>query len=474
VLTHALERLTGTFLGLQTKAATPPLQPLSGRGNWWPWVRESFTGAWQQNVTVDVQTVLTFSAVYACVSLIASDIAKNRVKLVEDTDGIWTENARTDKSPFAAVLRKPNRYQTRVKFFEWWMVSKLINGNTYALKERESARGIVKALYLLDPSRVIPLVSEDGAVYYELNRDPLSGLRTDRVVVPASEIIHDVMCPLYHPLCGVSPIHACGLAASQGLKIQNNSYRFFANGSQPGGIVTVPTEISKAQADAIVAAFAANFSGDNFGKIGLLSDGMTYEGIKLSNVDAQMIEQLHWTAETVCSAFHVPPYKIGIGPPPSYNNIQALNVEYYSQALQNPIETLELLLDEGLELPRELGTEFDLDNLLRMDTATLIASENQAQGIKKPNESRKRLNLPPVEGGDDVYRQQQEFSLAALHRRDETTGVPNSQPVTGRTGTPPADPREDEEDDDEADALDEAAIFGHALHRKMIEAHLYG
>ena len=33
------------------------------------------------------------------------------------------------------------------------------------------------------------------------------------LVAPASEIIHDVMVPLYHPLVGVSPLTACALAA---------------------------------------------------------------------------------------------------------------------------------------------------------------------------------------------------------------------------------------------------------------------
>jgi len=35
------------------------------------------------------------------------------------------------------------------------------------------------------------------------------------VVVPAREIIHDVMCPLFHPLIGVSPIYAAGYPAMQ-------------------------------------------------------------------------------------------------------------------------------------------------------------------------------------------------------------------------------------------------------------------
>src|SRR3546814_12609689 len=85
---------------------------------------------------------------------------------------------------------------------------------------------------------------------------------------------------------------------------------------------------------------------------------------------SQMIEQLKWSAEIICSVFHVPPYKIGIGQMPTYNNIQALNVEYYSQGLQVHIESAELSLDEGLGLAEDLGTEFDLDGLLRMDAVT--------------------------------------------------------------------------------------------------------
>lgn len=42
-----------------------------------------------------------------------------------------------------------------------------MHGNTYVLKARD-ARGVVNALYVLDPCRVEPLISESGAVYYRL------------------------------------------------------------------------------------------------------------------------------------------------------------------------------------------------------------------------------------------------------------------------------------------------------------------
>jgi phage portal protein BeeE len=57
------------------------------------------------------------------------------------------------------------------------------------------------------------------------------------MAVPASEIIHDRMNCLYHPLVGTSPIFACGTAANMGLQIQENSSAFFGNGSNPSGIL---------------------------------------------------------------------------------------------------------------------------------------------------------------------------------------------------------------------------------------------
>lgn len=157
---------------------------MDSRGGWWPIIRESYTGAWQKNDEIKVDTALSFHAVYACVTLIAADIGKLRIKLVEqDDDGLWQE---VSSAAFSPVLRKPNRFQNYIQMKEYWILSKLSRGNAYVLKQRDN-RGIVTALYVLDPCRVTPLVAPDGAVYYELKRDDLSGLHGDEnVTVPAS------------------------------------------------------------------------------------------------------------------------------------------------------------------------------------------------------------------------------------------------------------------------------------------------
>ncbi len=382
---------------------------------WYPIIRESYGGAWQRNVTVNADQAMAFHAVYACTTLIAGDIAKLRAKLTENNGGVWTE---TTNPAFSPLLARPNHFQTRNQFFENWVLSRLMRGNAYILKERNS-RNVVTALYVLDPSRVRPLVSDDGQIYYELRTDNISGIRED-IIVPAREIIHDRSNCLFHPLVGVPPIYACGLAATHGLAIQNSQAKLFENAAQPGGLLIAPGKIDDENAKRLKEYWDSNFRGDRTGQVAVLGDGLKYEKLSLTAEEAQLIDQLKMTAEVVCSVFHIPPHMVGVGPVPSLGNVEALAQLYYSQALQSPIEAIESCLDVGLDLPGNLGVEFDLAGLLRMDTATQVKALGEAVGasILAPNEARAQLGYLPVDGGESPMAQQQDFSLAALAERD--------------------------------------------------------
>lgn len=417
-------KLFGITFG-RRKALAPP----SGSGGWWPIIREPFAGAWQRNQEATAEDMLAFHAVFACITLIASDTAKLGLKLHrKDSNGVWAPAG----GGLSDLLRRPNSYQTRSQFLECWSISKSARGNTYVLKERDAA-GNVARLHVLHPDRVTPLVSDSGDVYYQLNTDKLAGLQEseDRVVVPASEIIHDRYNCLYHPLVGLSPLYAAATAVIQGRNIQNNSASFFGNNSNPGGILTAPGSISDETAARMKSHWEANYSGaSNAGKVAVLGDGLKYEPMAVTATDAQLIEQLRWTAEVVCSVYHVPPYKIGVGAMPSYNNIQALNGEYYSQCLQRLLTDIQRLLNDGLEVGENEGFRFDLESLLMMDSQTQmnVLKEGVGSGIFEPNHARRKFNLPPVEGGDTPYLQQQNYSLEALARRDSLEPEPDVAP----------------------------------------------
>ncbi len=388
-----------------------------GRG--WHRILEPFTGAWQKNVEVNYDTVLSFPAIYSCMTLIASDIAKLGCRLVEKRGKIWVEVTNPAYSP---VLRSPNQFQNRIQFWRCWFLSKLIKGNTYVLKMRDQ-NNLVRRLYILDPNRVKPLVSDDGQVFYEIQADNLTGIEGP-ISVPAREIIHDRMCELFHPLVGVSPLYANALAATVGLSIQNNSANFFKNSSQPGGILTTASNIPDNVADRLKTEWEDNFAGINYGRVAILGSGLTFEKLSMTADEAQLIEQSKWTAEAVCGTFHMPRYKVGIGEMPTYNNIQSLNTQYYTDCLQELIENAELCMDEGLGIGDgvgpgpTLGTEFDISNLLRMDSLAQMEVLEKGKWMMTPNEQRSPLGLPDVPFGDVVLRQEQDHSLEALAKRD--------------------------------------------------------
>ncbi len=379
-------------------------------------VAEPFSGAWQQGVKADPEAVLSFHAVFACISLISQDIAKMRLRLMQtDAHGIRRETRRGD---IARLCRRPNAQQNRIQFFELWLNAKLRHGNTVVLKIR-NARGQIKELRILDWSRVEPLVADDGEVFYRITPDRNCGI-TEAVTVPAREVIHDRFNCFFHPLIGLPPVYAAGLAATQGHHIQENSTSFFRNGGRPSGVIEIPGSITEENAKKLKSNWDSGYTGENAGKTAILSNGAKYNPTTFSPVDAQTVEQLKMTAEIVCSVFRVPAYKIGVGQPPSSDNVEALEQQYYSQCLQTLIESIELLLDEALETGENESTEFDVTTLLRMDSERRMKTLGDAvkNTLLTPNEARKRENLPPLAGGDALYLQQQNYSLEALSRRD--------------------------------------------------------
>src|SRR5690625_327854 len=429
-------KLFGLTISRQ-KALSEP----SRRGGWRSLIHEPFAGAWQRNQEIKLDTVLTHSTVYACKTLIENDIAKLGFSLMaKDDNGIWKE---ADNPAFTPVLRKPNPYQNRIQFFQNWVSSKLTHGNTYVLKERDN-RGVVVGLYVLNPPLVRVLVSDGGDVFYELRRDSLSRVTEETVTVPATEIIHDRMNTFWHPLVGISPIMANGLAAMQGLNIQNNSAQFFGNGARPSGVLLAPGEIDQGTADELKEYWQTEFSGKNAGRIAVLGDGMTYQPMAMTAVDSQLIEQLQWTAETICSSFHVPGFKVGVGERPAYDNIQALNIDYFSKCLQIHIRAIQDCINDALKLGRRFGNRygvrFNLDDLLLMDTATLVSTYAEAtmRGMA-PNEFRAKLGLPPVPGGDEPFLQEQMWPIQQLADRPMAETPDDPRPSLPAPDEQPAD-----------------------------------
>jgi len=404
---------------------------------WSPIVREPYTGAWQLNDSLTLETALANPVVFRCVSLIASDVGKLPLRLVAmDADGIWIE---TTSPAFSPVLRSPNRYQTPQQFLESWMYSKLLHGNTYILKDRD-ARNVVIGLYVLDPAKVKVLTAPDGSVYYELQAHELAGVAEGPLVAPAAEIIHDRWNCLYHPLVGISPLYACGGAARQGLEMQAASTGFFSAGGRPSGMLVPPVEIDQKTVDRL----SAIWHGLGPGRTAILGTAMKYEPVSTTASDAQLVEQMAWTSKAIAGCFGVPISMVDSSQQPPYAAHEASTLQYHSQCLQTHLTAIESALDAGLELPSPYGTEFDLDDLIWLDVAskTKAAHEAIAAGAMSPNEARRKyFGLGPVAGGDSPFLQAQYYSLEALAAR-ELAPSPSPTPTPEPSPQPEPEPEE--------------------------------
>jgi HK97 family phage portal protein len=413
----------------------------TGNGGWVTVVSESFAGAWQQNVELrSTRELLAFPPIYACVTLIAGDIAKQRMRLTALTkDDVWLESEVPANSPFLLPLRRPNEYQTPYQFWTAWVISRLLYGNAYVLKVRDNrglgfGKGNVRQMHVLDPCLVKPFVSEEtGEVFYQLRRDYLATLDEEAIYVPASEIIHDRVTPLWHPLIGVSPLYAAALSGTQGVNIASNSAKFFENMSRPSGILVAPGPISAEQMRMIKAAWETNYGGNNAGKTAVLGDGMKYEAISMPASTAQLTEQAQDAARWTAMAFHVPPYKLGLDGGLKFNNMAQQDMDYYKQCLQTHMESMEQSLDAGLEYPDGVRyrSEFDESGLFRMDPISRAQAHKEAIGAsyESINEARRAEDMPPVTGGDVPLSQQQYWPIDVLADRPPPTEAKPAPPA---------------------------------------------
>lgn len=428
-----------TILGALARASAgqKAISAVPVNRNWWQVISEPFAGAWQRNIEETQGDLLCYPTLYACVDSIQSDIGKLPFALKrEDGKRIWHT---FENQAYSPVLRKPNGYQTAQQFRESWMLSKLTQGNTYVLKRRDN-RGVVVALYVLDPCRVQPMVSDGGNVYYQLQTDSLStlppGYPAANLIVPASEIIHDRCMTLHHWLIGVPPLCAAHWPAVKNLKILKNSATFFANGANPGGILTAPAGMNETSAQQVKDYWNTEFQGQNSGKVAVIGADMKFTSFAFKSADSQLVEQLRYSDEQICQPFGIPPFIVGIGTIPAGMKVDDMMGLYYQRALQKHIEAMENLLDEGLNITKNqdnerLGVELDLEPLLRMDPSRRaeVWGKLTTDGIATPNEARLPFNLSPLEGGDTVYMQQQDYPLDQV-RLNKIAPAPEPTPPT--------------------------------------------
>lgn len=457
---RGLERQTPPGFDVSQRVPGPgppnPLPPLSHG-----YVHEPYSGAWQQNVWCHGPAdPANFSAVFACVQIISTDVAKLTPIVYRRLENGTAEPH--PNHPAQRVLLNPNDDQTHVDFFQQLMASVLLAGPAYVYLERDE-RNVVSSMHLLNPYRTTPVLAADGSRFFEVSygaapllydEDWLAG----RTVVPARDVMfHRELSSVTHPLMAISPLTAALTSAMTGAVIQGHQQTFFENMSRSSGVLTAPHKISKETADRLRTDWEQNFKGGSIGRVAVLGEGLEWKPLSLNAVDSQLMDSLKWTVQDVARCYRVPDYMLGLGTGANTARSGELMINYYNQALASRLKALEARIARAFDFAPDVFLEFDMSDLMRPNFSERMAAYKNAQnsGVYSINELRKMEELAPVAGGDEPLVQVQYQPVSRL-----------SQPAAPpRAQTPPSSPPARSALPFKQDALDEdlSAALGAGL-----------
>lgn len=350
-------------------------------------------GPSDSGMTVNEQTALTASAVWAAVNMIADAVA-TLPKHVQSRD----TGERQYTHPLHALIHdQPNPDMTSVTAFNALMGNLLLWGNAYAYIQRDEAMRPI-AIYPLRSANTHPTRFNNGALMF---RTLVGAKMFD---LPPEDVIHVLGLSL-DGLTGLSPIQYARQTIGLSLAAEKFASRFFSNGGQLGGILKLPP-MSKQAVEDFVTNWRASYTGvDAAGKVAVLKDGFSFTPTSVDPEKGQLNDTRTHQVREVARIFQVPLHKLDATANASYASLEVQQQAFYTECIAPWVCKIESELSRKLltevEKPR-LEIKFNMDAQLRASTRDRYAAHAQGiqSGFLTVNEARAKEGLPPVEGGD--------------------------------------------------------------------------
>jgi HK97 family phage portal protein len=381
-------------------------------------------------------TAMAVSAVYACVTIRAQDVARCTPRLFYTNPKSGTR----DPSPvrehdIVELWKKPNRQQTYFEWIEQQASGYLLRGNGYSALKGITKHGQVDELIPVNPDAVLVLEGWDGGIYYNVNRIGLWQNAMLREFPPALsdwQVLH-FKGLTFNALVAISNIHMARDAVGIAMGLEQQASRWMQNGARPSVVLQAKNKLSEPAARRLKQQWDDFKAGiQNTGQAVILEEGMEAKPLQLTSTDIAFIEQRKFEVEDICRFYRVPPFKLGATELRGID-IEEINNDYVSGTIMPDLHRFEQRMEKTFALEEQnLTVSFDERALLRSATKTRFANNRLGLGgasFLTINEVRAGEQLPPVPGGDVLY---QPSNLAAA-------GSDRSGLAPDGAGRPPGD-----------------------------------
>ncbi|MDF2418040.1 phage portal protein [Acinetobacter beijerinckii] len=246
---------------------------------------------------VSFDSAMTLSAVFACVKILVESVATLPLQMFQlKSDG--TRVQVKDHDVIRLLYNKPNRYQTRVEFFEQLMLN-LVAGNAYVKKDYIGKKLV--SLQVINTGSVDASIRDDGTPLYKCKIGNKTVEYTDK------EIWHIKLFGT--GFVGMSPIAYGAQSIGIGLAGSDKTSRLMSNGAKPTGALKTEKYLKKEQRDQLREELDILINGDD-GDLAVLEGNMEFEQISLTPADLELIEIRKMSVEEACRFFGVNPILI--------------------------------------------------------------------------------------------------------------------------------------------------------------------
>lgn len=346
----------------------------------------------------------------AVVNFLANSIAQLPLKVyVRDGE---TERRRDRDSATAKTLWRPNADQTEFEFIRAMMVEYFVCGSVFVwvLPDADSESG-----YQL---RVVPTEwlqpNPQGSGSYAPNTIRICTRNGGTAVdVPREEFVQFRTYSIGTPSGYLSPISALRQTLQEQVEagkfrrqLWRSSGRLNAQIIRPKDVQAWTDEQRKNFATAFREAWGAG--GSKAGSIPIMEDGMEIKPFSTSFKESEWSQSVILSREAVAAAYGVNPSLIWHSNTQTYasskDNARALYAECLGPVIQMLQQRLNAFLLPMLGAQEGTYVEFDMTEKLKgsfEERASILQSSVGAPWLTR-NEARADMNLPPIEGGDEL------------------------------------------------------------------------
>lgn len=373
---------------------------------------------------VDMSVLTRNSTVMSCINLkarslgqlpvrIMCEVAPGRVVDALRSDEVGTRDKTKAKSVYN-LLANPNNFQSAYEFWYQWLMWHELSGEAFTLwwrKDQENPGQTPLEMYVLDSTLIATTITPTRYPTYRLST-PSYGFAKDEQLA-YYQVMH-VKDAAWQGSAGFNKgILATELVAlDQDIDLYANY--IMQNGAKPSGLFVTEATIPDAKYKEIAARIKETWNQmtgsrtsdpSKAGQGMLLDSGMKYmplDMLTLQDADAAKLKEQ--TMKRICGLFGVPYAMIGVGEG-KYNNTQSMLDEYYKSTMYPLLVNIQQKLKQHLLSGYPcLSIEFDTRDFLKGSSLDQMNFVNAAvsAGIMTPNEARQYINMPTIEGADEL------------------------------------------------------------------------